>query len=174
MFAAWYFFSLLLTVPVMYLLDWLLQLSLGKWIVGIEPHAYRLEIITNIAAPNQPAGSVLSFELNSLSYGYGLPFLLALIFASPSPIERKFSQALLSWALVLLPLQVLGLAILSLKTLAFHSTAALTQILATQAWQQTLIALAYQFSSLVLPALSPLLLWLFLYPDVLLKPAVES
>ena len=174
MFAAWYFFALLLTVPVEHILSWILTSYWGEWINGLERHGYILEVNTYISVPT----GLLSFELNALSYSYGLPLLWALIFASPSQIETKFIQAILGWALVLLPIQVLGLSILSLKTLVFHTTPLLLQTLASAPWQQESLALLYQFTTLILPSVSPILIWLLLYrdfvADILPQAAISS
>ncbi len=164
-FGAWYFFSLLLSVPVMHGLEWILGSFWGEWLQGVSRAGYQLNVLLTIPIAQNEAS--LALELNPLSYGYGLPFFVALVFAAPGEFETKVGQILLAWGLVLLPVQWLGLTILSLKTLVFDIHPAIAALIAPEPWQQEAIAIGYQFSSLVLPALSPLLVWVYFYRDFL-------
>jgi hypothetical protein len=94
-------------------------------------------------------------EVDPARYAYGLPLFLALLLAARTP--RLALKAAAGYAVLLVP-QTFSLSFSVLKQIlvAGGSPAAL----AVAQWQMEAIALAYQFGSLLLPTLAPIVLWL--------------
>jgi len=162
-FFIWYKSATVLTLPVALLLEQCLTSCLSTWVIAVKQHGYLLEITTTLQLPiSTVAGQTawFAFDLNPLLYSYGLPFFAALTLAAPQPVLAKIWQILLVAALILVPVQLFGLVMTTLKVLVFQTTPAVTAQLAASAWSQSLIGLGYQFGNLVLPSLLPLLAWL--------------
>lgn len=122
---------------------------------------------------------------NVLIYCYGLPLLYGLIMATPLTWRRTFAQLALGW-LVLVLVQSFGLIGDVLNTMADGVGPAVQAALAAMDYaavapaagasakqhmlaalqahglEQNLIALAYQFGYLVLPAVTPVALWIMM------------
>jgi hypothetical protein len=112
----------------------------------------------------------MGFHLNPLIYTYSLPLLLALILATPA--ANKLNQML--WASLLwLPLACFSMFFSVLKVLAFDVGLAFQQQQALSPWMLDLIALAYQTGTLILPMIAPLVIWMALNRQFLLKLAPQ-
>jgi len=119
-----------------------------------------------------PPGENLGFLSNPLSYSYSLPVFAALALATPPPRAWWRLGAGLG---ILLIVELGSMLATLLKTLAFDVGAA---FVAQQHWgvaERSAVAMAYQFGSLLLPMVMPVVLWLGLYRAFLgeLVPALE-
>jgi hypothetical protein len=153
---AWYQLGSLVTLPVNLLARAVVAVAFPEWAEGVEQAGTTLSLLTRLPVPGfagVPDGQVAVFspEVDVLKYGYGLPLLIALLFASDA--RRLFPKVALG-GLVLLPFQVWGVCLDWLKQVAIESGAAPFSPLARE-----FIAFGYQFGYLVLPALVPVLLW---------------
>jgi hypothetical protein len=126
---------------------------------AIEPG--RIEVDTRVIVPavTQKDGkgvAELIAEVETARYAYGLPLFLALLFAARG--RHMAGKALAGYVLLLVP-QAFSIVFSVLKQIivAGGSPAAL----GIAAWQMEGIALGYQFGSLLLPTLAPVLLWLW-------------
>ena len=131
------------------------------WVRAIHKSPGRLEVDTRIrvaaaesAASNQIAELVV--EAKPARYGYGLPLLLALLFAARS--RRWLPKALGAYALLLIP-QSFSLTFDVLRQIM---VAAVAGALGVAQWRLEAIALGYQIGALLLPTLAPVALWLWL------------
>lgn len=173
-FFIWYYLATPLTAPVALLVHvFLSQLFLPTWIEGIEQHGHLLQVITSIKPTLNiavPAGTeaILIFDVNPLIYSYSLPFFMALSFAVPhTTVIQKLRQVSLTWLLILLPVQAFCVIILILQTLIFQTEPNISFQIVSNFWFRELIALIYQFSSLILTPVTPLLTWMILNKDYL-------
>jgi hypothetical protein len=145
----------------------LLQALFPTVIATIEQQGYLLNIVTQLTlaevGTNVPSGhqGVLIFTVNPLSYSYGLPLLAALILAVPDQ-EAVCTRRLVPGFTVLLLVTATGVSMAILKTLAFDLGTVSAARLGITGWEREAVALAYQFSSLILPGLTPVTLWLFM------------
>jgi len=165
-FFIWYYLATPLTAPIALLVHVILTQFLPIWVEGVEQHGHLLEVITSITPTLNiavPAGmeAIFTFEVNPLIYGYGLPFFMALTFAAPNTVSRKLRQIGLAWLLILLPVQAFCVLALILKTLVFHTEPSISLQIVSSRWSREAIALAFQFGSLILPPVTPLLIWMF-------------
>jgi hypothetical protein len=161
-FMLWYYLSAFHGVPVRLLADGILSRVLGPEFVDIIPHPdhhYLFQVRTNIPFLF-PDGSreALGFIVNPLVFGFGLPLLFGLVMASNSPLSRKLLVLVLGWVCVLL-VQVWGVAWQTLKMLAFNFGPDAHQVVVNAGISEELIALCYQLGMLILPSLTPVILW---------------
>jgi hypothetical protein len=161
-FMLWYYLSAFHGVPVRLLAEGILSRVLGPEFVDIIPnpdHHYLFQVRTNI--PFQfPDGSreALGFIINPLIFGFGLPLLFGLVMASNSPLSRKLLVLVLGWFCVML-IQVWGVVWQTLKMLAFNFGPDAHQVVVDAGISEELIALCYQLGVLILPSLTPVILW---------------
>jgi hypothetical protein len=152
----WYQLGSLVTLPVGLLAKPSVAAFFPDWAEGVEQTGATLTLLTSLELQDMadvPAGMValLSPEVSFLKYGYGLPLLIALLFASNA--KHPFAKVALG-ALLLLPFQVWGVCFDWLKQVGIETDLASFSPLAREA-----IALGYQFGYLMLPTLVPVLLW---------------
>lgn len=152
----WYNLGSLITLPVSVVTKSVVALFFPSWAEGVEQSETTLTLLTSLTVPGMvgvPAGqiAVLSPEVAFLKYGYGLPLLTALLFASNA--RHLFIKATIG-LVALLPFQVFGVCFDWLKQLAIEIGAVPFSPMARE-----FIAFGYQFGNLVLPALVPVLLW---------------
>ena len=163
MFAAWYYVAPVLNAPVGWLLEGLTSLLLDPWVETIEQHDREFEVITRLElVPTQP-GAVFAFNLNPLLYGYGLPLLAGLCFASPDTFKNRLLKVALGWLVIALLAQLAGLYIEVIKVLVYHTSREISLQVINTTWIRDLLALSFQFTTLILPVILPVILWLFLY-----------
>ncbi len=161
-FAAWYFFSIVLTAPLAWVVGQIMTWALPSVIDGIAQEANGLIVMTHLAAPpattgGPSAGEVL-FELNALKYGYCVPLYTALVLASPGEDGVRLLRWLLGM-LILALVQVFGITTEILKVLAFQLGDQAREALAFPAPGYDAIALAYQLGYLILPPVVPIVIW---------------
>lgn len=169
---AWFFLGAYFTIPVEWLSRAAAHLFLGSYVEGVERSGTLLQLLTTLQlhnVPGAPPGTVgmLTPEVNLLSYGYSTPLLTALFlatFAQNTPVK-----ILLGW-LFLLPFQTASVFFTWLRQIAIDAGPDIVSQLAFSVFSRNLIALVYQFGTLVLPTLVPVLIWLFL--DGKLMPAL--
>lgn len=166
-FGAWYYMAIVITWPLTDLVHWLMTALLPESIEKVSQHGYQLEILTRFAPPARPGmpdlpAGALEFELNPLIYGYSLPLYTALTLATPDRDNANWWRWFAGMAL-LFPLQAWGVGFDILKTLAFNLGPEVRGQLGLAPWQLEATALGYQFGSLILPAVGPVVLWLGQY-----------
>lgn len=181
-FALWYFMKGVIGVPTFFLSKAILTELLPAFIRDVEFQGHALNVVLAFTPPALPGMQVpegqvaeLMFRINSLKYGYSIPLYTALILASPGSERQKW----LRWGigfLVLVLAQTWGVCFEALKTLTFNLDASLSSQLAFSAVQKESIALGYQFGSLILPAVAPLVLWIGFHQDFIaeLAPAMNA
>lgn len=126
---------------------------------------YLLSLSTHVTVrvPAGPSGGggigVLEPTLNPMVYAYSLPLFVGLAMATPLSTRRRIAQ--IGIALVLIGIgQAFGIVAESLKTLAFDAGMEGAGAIAAAGLSANAIALAYQFATLILPAVVPVALWI--------------
>lgn len=163
-FCAWYYLAILITSPLTHVVDWVMAGLFPQVITSVEQQGYVLDVVTRFSPPSTPglpAGPTgeLVFELNPLIYGYSLPLYTALVLATPGNVNAKWGNWILGM-LLLFPVQVWGVCFDILKTLLFRLGTEVGGQLGFSHWQIEGVALGYQFGSLILPAVTPVVLWI--------------
>ncbi len=171
-FVVWYF----LTPVILYVLSFLSKAALTLWagqaVIGVEVSEHELLIVTPFAAEkiNEVDKGQLVFAINAMKYGYGLALFVAMLLATPDKISNKL-QNLYIGILILLIVQVWGVTFDTMQTLVFKLGEGIADTLNTTAFTRELIALGYQMGYLILPAVTPILMWFVMYQDHLAKMA---
>jgi hypothetical protein len=142
---------------------------------------YLVTLTTHImvAVPAGVDGSggvgVLEPTLNPMVYAYSLPLFGGLAMASPVSTRRRLVQFAIAFVVIWMS-QAFGIVAESLKTLAFDAGDSGAAAIARAGLAPNLIALAYQFGYLILPAVVPVALWIGLnrrFIELLIRPIGE-
>ena len=166
-FVIWFYMAIVMSWPVTWLTNLLLPLLLPDAISGIEQNGYMLDIITRFipalqAGVRVPENRVaeMVFSVNPLMYGYGIPLFTALLFATPEGEEgEKWFRWLVATAILIL-VQAFGVSMDALKTILFGMGPEVFAQMGFGKWQLEATALGYQLGYLILPAVTPVALWI--------------
>lgn len=180
-FFGWYYMAPTIMLPMAFLSDLFMTSLFPNIIYAIESTGYELDIVTQFVPPGQKPAAVpegqsgqLVFSINGLLYGYGLPLFTALVLSSPGGEKVKWFRWTVG-VVVLIFTQVWGICFDVLKTLAFQSGADIRAQLGFSRLQMEGIGLGYQFGYLILPAVTPLVLWIGFHRDFIatLAPGIS-
>jgi hypothetical protein len=180
-FTAWYLLASLLLWPVTLLVGAIFSLFYPGAIETVAQHGTLLDVNTRFSSDLAPdaqlssgrEGGLLYFTLNPLKFGYCLPLLLALQLATPGRFGRKFGLFAIG-AAILVPVQSWGIYFETLVTLVFRLGPVIAQSMGTTALSREGIALSYQLGVLILPSVTPLLVWATLNQDFIVNLAGRS
>jgi hypothetical protein len=130
-----------------------------QWVRAVHHEPGRIEVDTRVVVPAAAQGdrrgmAELIAEVETARYAYGLPLFLALLFAARG--KHLLRKAGLGYVILLVP-QTFSLVFSILKQIMVAGSG--PAALGIDAWQMEGIALGYQFGSLLLPTLAPVLLW---------------
>lgn len=174
-FLVWAYLNPVLLLPVLYLTRMVAALTMPEAVSNVEISGETFDVVTAYTlaqtglASDQPPSMQLGqlvFQLNPLIYAYGTPLLVALIFSVPEPLEDKWGRIALG-VLALFLVQTWGVVFGILKVLAFNAGPQVAELAGILGWRREAVALGYQFGYLILPAVTPLILWMYFYRDFL-------
>lgn len=158
----WTMVAQYLALPVAKISGWLLESFASGWVQYVEiSDALELVVNTSLSINNEQTNwrvADVILELEPSRYGYSLPVFWALTVALRA--EGYMWKALLGFFL-LMPFQIFSLVTQSLMEICLAANLNL-QILGIAAWQLEVIAYNFQLGALMVPVLSPFLLWLWL------------
>ena len=164
----WFWLRSVVVFPVIRLTRYALLAWMPELVTSVDQNFHLAEIETALLAEPQPGHEgrtgVIVLQANPLIYAYGLPVLVGLVMATPLEARRRWLQLLAGWA-ILIPLQALGLIGDVLKLVMFRTGEAGEAALAAHAISANVIALWYQFAYLILPAISPVVIWILFNRD---------
>jgi hypothetical protein len=159
-FLAWYLAGPALAWPIALMTEGVARVAFSRLVGDVEQHGHLLTIVSTVnpmlATAQANVRSVLSVELNTLLYSFGLPMLAALIMAAREP--HRLRTLALGYA-VLIPFVTWGMLAEFLKRLVFDTTPAIAAQTGFTPLQREAIAFAYQFGSLILPTVVPAVFW---------------
>lgn len=179
-FFIWFAFASPLIWPVVQMAKVALLSIWPSLFSDIVQNGHSMEVTTRIlvnqVAPDGRSGiGELILIQNPLLYGYSLPLFSGLVMAIPLTIRRRLFQFAVALVVMWIA-QAFGVVAESLKVLAFNSGAAGANAIVAAGVSPDPVALAYQFGYLILPAVTPIALWLGLNKDFiesLVHPAEE-
>ena len=161
-FMLWFYLSAFHGIPARVLSGAILHEILGEHYhrIVVQPDQHFLfQVETTIRYVFRDGSTdFLGFVVNPLVYSYGLPLLFGLVMGSDASWKRKIGIMLLGYVTITL-VQVWGVVFESLKMLAFNFGAETHQIVRDAGVSDTVIALGYQLGTLILPALTPIFIW---------------
>lgn len=175
-FFVWFYFAQFWVQPISGFAGAVMSQIFGDSFARIGLNAYQIDFLFNI----QPEGSravELGFTVNPMIYGYCLPVLAGLVMATPLRNRVRALQLGIGFTILIL-VQVFGTVFDALKQMGVQQPNALSmaggsaadaallqpyldhvRAMTVAILDPTLIAFCYQFGYLVLPAISPVILW---------------
>jgi len=164
-FFMWYFMATAITWPLTLLVEWVSTTLFPLAIASVDQPGHVLNVVTRFAM-RTPAGdmALMTFDIDPLSYGYGMPLLTALIIATPGDEAQKWRRWGLGLLLLLLT-QAWGVCFDIFTHLAMTMGDAVSQRMGFTDLQLEGIALGYQFGYLMLPPLAPVVIWILMHRD---------
>lgn len=168
-FVAWYFLTPVILFIISLLSKAVLSLVAGHAVLDIEVKDHLIEIITPFLASKEGTGTI-TFPINAMKYGYGLALFIAMLLATPDKLSSKLQNLYIGF-LILIIVQVWGVTFDTLLTLVFKLGRGIADTMGTTAFTREVIALCYQLGYLILPAVTPVLLWFTMYQDQVAKLA---
>ncbi len=144
----------------MLLLRGVAWLGFADLVRGIEQSAAIATFVTALRPGAMAPRGVLTVDVDLLLYAFGMPLLAALTFAAH---EARWKRHLALGYVVLLPCVAWGALADFLKNVAITAGPAVAAQTGFSAWQREAIAFAFQFGSLILPAVAPAVLWVAMH-----------
>jgi hypothetical protein len=159
-FGAWYLLGPVLLWPVRLLVQLIARAEFGDLVRAIESGGSSLVFLTSLKSGEGVGAGVVSVDVNMLVYAFGMPLFAALTLAAH---EAKWWRTLAIGYAVIIPFVAWGVLADFLKDIAIAAPAAIASQTSFSGLQRELIAFAYQFGSLILPAVVPAVLWVLLH-----------
>lgn len=147
--------------PVSVLTHLALEQGAPMWVRNVQKSPGQMQVQTTVAMPVLDAGGRLGeidVELDPGRYAYGLPIFLALLLAARG--QKRLSKSLAGY-LLLLPAQAFSATMYVLMQVVLYAQGS-AGVLRVDHWQVESIVYGYQLGSLVVPTLTPIILWLWL------------
>jgi len=155
-FAAWYFAAPLLLWPAFAIASALAHAGFGDLVRAVEQSAATATFVTTFHA----RAGVVTVDVNLLPYSFGLPLFAALTLAAREPHWKR--HLAVGYA-ALSPIAAFGGLADFLKNVAITAGPAIASQTGFASWQRETIAFAFQFGSLILPAVAPAVLWVAMH-----------
>jgi hypothetical protein len=159
-FFLWFLLAGPVVWPVARLADLLLPQLLPDAIASVMLHGAELEIETRLFTEAGPGGQqgILVFDVRPLIYAWCLPLFLGLSMATPLEGRQRLLQLLIGLPVLWL-IVTWGAVFDVLKLLAFDAGPLGAAALVAEGISVEFVALGYQFGYLILPAVTPVSLW---------------
>ena len=154
----WFAFAGVMVTPVLWLSKAVLLSWMPEIFVDIQRNQHAFNVLSSLVAQTEPGKQlVVDFMINPMIYGYGLPVLAGLALATPNSIGTRWRQIAIG-AVVIWLVQLNGVV---WDVLQYVNTGldGGTAAIAKHHLSPTFLALMYQFGYLILPPLTPVLLW---------------
>ena len=159
-FGAWYLLGPVLLWPVRLLIQLVARVGFRDLVRAIEAGGSSLAFITTLKPGEGMGAGVVSVDVNMLVYAFGMPLFAALTLAAR---EGKWWRTLAIGYAVMVPFVAWGVLADFLKGIAIVAPSAVASQTGFSGLQREMIAFAYQFGSLILPAVVPAVLWVLLH-----------
>ncbi len=164
-FFVWFYASALLVIPVKYLLQMVLMVWQPELFNAVTQHHYLLSIETLIFPSESFTGqgdklAVLDVSVNPMLYGYGVAVISGLVLSVPG---LKWSKVILQIVLgyfVVVLVQTFGSFWEMIKHLLLEAGPDASQAILATGISPNFMALMYQLSYLIFPAVIPVAYWI--------------
>ncbi|MBL4772580.1 MAG: hypothetical protein JKX98_02940 [Alcanivoracaceae bacterium] len=169
-FFIWFYASSLLVIPVKYLLQQILILWQPDLFNAVSQNQYLLTIETLIFPNTSFFGqgdklAVLDVVVNPMLYGYGLAVVAGLVVSVPDlKASKRILQIVIGYVLIIF-VQTFGSFWETIKHLVFEAGPDAQQAILDTGLSVNLIALMYQLSYLIVPAVVPVSYWIIMNSD---------
>jgi len=168
-FVLWYYLMPAIIYLVTLLSKAVLTLVASKAVVDVEQHGHVIYIVTKFAKSATNTDS-LTFAIDAMKYAYGLALFPAMVLATPKPWKDKLQDIYLGLLIIFIVI-IWGVTFDTMLTLVFKLGEGIGEAMGTTAFTRELIALGYQLGYLILPAITPIILWFTMNQDQVVKLA---
>ncbi|MEO5764038.1 MAG: exosortase H-associated membrane protein [Casimicrobiaceae bacterium] len=163
-FVVWYFAAPIILWPATLLSELVTRVGFGDLVRAVDQHAAVVAFTTSLKPGQAIAGAVVTVEVNALLYSFGLPMFAALTLAAREP---HWPRALAIGYVALLPAIAWGVVADFLKNVGITAPPQVVSQTGFTAVQREFIAFAFQFGSLILPAVAPAIAWVLTHRSFL-------
>lgn len=160
-FFLWAVFASPVVWPVARLADLVLTGWLPEVVSGVLHNVARLEVETRLLTGTGAQAGLIVLEVNPLIYAWCLPLFAGLVMATPISARARLLQFALGLPVLWL-VASWGAVFDALKLLMFDAGPLGHGALAARGISPDAIALGYQFGYLILPAVTPVALWILM------------
>lgn len=154
-FVIWYFAAPMLLWPVRMLATIITNAAFGELVRSVSADGATLSFLTTLKPGRTDTAGIVSVDVNMLLYAFGLPLFAALTLAAGG----RRTRAMAIGYVALVPFMTWGVLADFLKNIAITSSPLIASQAGFSAMQREMIAFAYQFGSLILPAVAPAVAW---------------
>lgn len=155
-FVVWYFAAPTILWPAALLAEAVAHLGFGDLVAAVEQNASIVSFTTSLKPGRAVAGGIVTVDVNMLLYSFGLPMFAALTLAAREP---RWPRILALGYVALVPAITWGIVADFLKNLAITASPQVASQAGFTPLQREIIAFAFQFGSLILPAVAPAIVW---------------
>jgi len=159
-FIAWYVLAPVVLLPAELLVRGVSRVFLPDLVRSIDSHGATLTFLTTLRPGSARAGGELSVDVNMLLYAFGLPLFVALTLAAR---QKPLWRTILVGYLALMPFIAWGVVADFLKNIAITAPPLVASQTGFGAGARDIIAFAYQFGTLILPAVVPAVAWVLMH-----------
>lgn len=164
-FLCWYLLVPVLHWPIRWFLSGMALLGIPEFVTSVQQTLHGFELLTNLSPGVMPGqvfrpDATVSTEVDARLYSYGTALMAALTMAAWHP--QRWRNLWYGW-LALLPFQMLAVFAVGMKQILLNSGAAVREQAAWAQWQLEIIAYLYQFSTLIMPPVTALVVWFVLH-----------
>ncbi len=166
-FFIWFYAASLLVLPVKYLLQLIVTWWQPDLFNQVSQHQYLLNVETLIFPTQGFQGqddklAVLEVTVNPMLYGYGLAVISGLVMSIPElKTSKRFLQIIMGYVLIIF-IQTFGSFWELIKTLLLQSGADAQNSILDVGLNPNFVALMYQLSYLIIPAVVPVAYWIIM------------
>jgi len=155
-FAVWYLAAPIVLWPAMLIAELVARAGFADLVRAVDQNAAVLVFSTTLKPGHTIEGGFVTVEVNALLYSFGLPMFAALTLAAR---ETRWVRALVIGYVALLPAIAWGVVADFLKNIGITAAPQVASQTGFSALQRELIVFAFQFGSLILPAVAPAIAW---------------
>ena len=159
-FAIWYFAAPILLWPAVLIVRAVAHVGFGDLVRAVEQSGAVATFVTTLGAGVASAKGLVTVDVNLRAYAFGMPLFAALTLAARTTQWKRYLA--IGYA-TLTPVVAFGVLADLLKDVAITAGPAIASQTGFVPWQRETIAFAFQFGSLILPAVAPAVLWVAMH-----------
>ncbi len=153
----WYLTAPTGLVPVRLVVAGVAHAAFGGLVRAVDQQGAIATFVTTLRPGSVgAAGGFVTVDVDMLLYTIGLPLYAAMVLAAREP---RWPSRLALGVVALLPLVAFGVVADFLRNVAITAGPLVASQTGFSAWQREVIAFSYQFGSLILPTVAPVVAW---------------
>lgn len=159
-FAVWYFAAPILLWPAVLIVRAVAHVGFADLVRAIEQSGAVATFVTTLGAGVASAKGLVTVDVNLRAYAFGMPLFVALTLAARTARWKRWLA--IGYAALTLVVAFGTLADF-LKDVAITAGPSIASQAGFAPWQREAIAFAFQFGSLILPAIVPAIVWVLMH-----------